>query len=224
MRGAGDALRPSNIISHRGAWLEAAEKNSIGAFREALNQGFGIETDFRDLDGSLVVSHDPARTGRSITAEDFFALCCERRASGQLLALNIKADGLQALLQNAIARSGIDPERCFVFDMSIPDTLGYFDLPLPVFARQSEYEPEPAFLDRIAGVWIDSFTGDFPQIDEARRWLDKDYKVAFVSPELHRRPHETVWAEIRDRGLHRRQGFSICTDFPSDAATFFSEA
>jgi glycerophosphoryl diester phosphodiesterase len=49
----------SRILAHRGYWLEPGEKNSLSAFRRAFEGGFGIETDIRDLDGELVVSHDP---------------------------------------------------------------------------------------------------------------------------------------------------------------------
>lgn len=48
-----------NIIAHRGYWLNPSEKNTTLAFSRALQYGFGIETDFRDFDGALVVSHDP---------------------------------------------------------------------------------------------------------------------------------------------------------------------
>ena len=49
------------ILAHRGRWRSPSEKNSEGAFRAALSAGYGIETDIRDFDGRLVISHDPAR-------------------------------------------------------------------------------------------------------------------------------------------------------------------
>ena len=46
------------IIAHRGTWLKLEEMNAFGAFERALEYGFGIEVDFRDRDGHLVISHD----------------------------------------------------------------------------------------------------------------------------------------------------------------------
>ena len=47
------------ILAHRGFWTEPAEKNSREALERAFREGFGIETDIRDRNGALVVSHDP---------------------------------------------------------------------------------------------------------------------------------------------------------------------
>lgn len=51
------------IVAHRGAWsgcpelgVPAVEKNSEAAFRLAVEHHFGIETDFRDICGKVVVS------------------------------------------------------------------------------------------------------------------------------------------------------------------------
>ncbi|MDR1148515.1 MAG: hypothetical protein LBK66_07780 [Spirochaetaceae bacterium] len=65
-----------NIIGHRGFWITESEQNTEAAFRRALENGFGIETDFRDCGGNLVISHDPALGGSlpvKLTADDFFA-------------------------------------------------------------------------------------------------------------------------------------------------------
>lgn len=59
------------IIAHRGMWFQQDEKNTFPAFERALQNGFGIETDFRDCNGELVISHDPA-SQNAIKAKDFF--------------------------------------------------------------------------------------------------------------------------------------------------------
>ena len=46
------------ILSHRGYWKKVEEKNTIQAFENSFSHGFGLETDIRDLNGKLVVSHD----------------------------------------------------------------------------------------------------------------------------------------------------------------------
>lgn len=61
------------ILCHRGYWRDKFHKNSAEAFKRSFDSGYGTETDFRDLDGTLVISHDPARCG-ALTVEDFFAI------------------------------------------------------------------------------------------------------------------------------------------------------
>jgi glycerophosphoryl diester phosphodiesterase len=203
--------------------LEPGEKNSMVAFERALSEGFSIETDFRDRSGQLVVSHDPPGAGNVILADTFLSLFAEKARNGAYLAANIKADGLQDMLEKALKRAGMSLGCGYVFDMSIPDALGYLNRNLPVFSRQSDFEVEPALADRAAGIWVDNFSGAYPQIDQALSCLQKGYRVVFVSPELHCRPHEQVWDEIHTKGLHLYPKFSICTDFPSNALHHFSE-
>ena len=47
-----------NILAHRGVWGSKEEQNSRSAIRHALVGSFGIETDIRDHDGQVVLSHD----------------------------------------------------------------------------------------------------------------------------------------------------------------------
>ena len=51
-------LDTKNILAHRGYWSEKNQQNSFQSFKDALDKGFGIETDFRDHDGKIFVSHD----------------------------------------------------------------------------------------------------------------------------------------------------------------------
>ena len=206
---------PKNILAHRGWWTEPEDKNSFRAFERALNAGFGIETDFRDRNGTLVVSHDPPDEN-ALKAEDFFELYARIRGGGRL-ALNIKADGLQKLMAEHAASLTDGFQNIFAFDMSVPDTLGYLAINFPVYTRISEYERNPPFLDRAIGVWVDNFTGTFPQIEAATKLLASGHRVCIVSPELHRRDHESLWSEIARAGLHTNPLFELCTDLPQDA-------
>ena len=61
------------IISHRGYWEKAAEKNSTVAFQRSFQLGFGAETDVRDFNGELVISHDIASAG-NLSLQAFFEL------------------------------------------------------------------------------------------------------------------------------------------------------
>ena len=126
------------IISHRGYWQDASEKNSIAAFHRSFALGFGTETDVRDCAGQLVISHDMP-TGNELSFDAFLQLADNYKSPSRLtLALNIKSDGLVDPINEAVARySGLD---CFVFDMSIPDSRAYLESSLPVFMRMSEVE------------------------------------------------------------------------------------
>ena len=209
-------MKRGNILAHRGLWTDPAAKNSRDALIAALDLGFGVETDFRDSEGVLWISHDPVIGDGAVRASRFFEDCEEANRNGRL-ALNIKADGLQDMISDALEVAGIPAERLFAFDMSVPDALGYIRRGFPVYSRASEYEPNPPFADFAQGVWVDNFSGDFPQVQKTKELLGNGHRVAIVSPELHGRPHEGLWQEILGSGLHLHPDFELCTDFPNEA-------
>lgn len=84
------------IIAHRGLWKNLSQKNSSQAFKTALASGFGIETDVRDLNGKLVISHDTPNID-SIAYENFVSLVKDYPPVD--IAMNIKANELQDLLR-----------------------------------------------------------------------------------------------------------------------------
>lgn len=208
-------MKRSNILAHRGWWNEAKDKNSLQALRRALEAGFGIETDFRDLNGAVVVSHDPPR-GETLDAKSLFMLYRELQSEGRL-ALNIKADGLQKALLKTLSECGVMMTNAFAFDMAVPDALGYLADNFPAYTRISEYEREPSFLDRATGVWVDNFTGEFPQVTIAQELLDAGHRVCIVSSELHHRDQHALWDEVVKAKLHESLRFELCTDFPQNA-------
>jgi len=215
------------ILAHRGLWLQPAERNTLAAMRTALTEGFGVETDVRDLDGELVISHDPPRQGAT-PFEDFLDDFVQIGKSG-LLALNIKADGLQSALAKVLTDRRIGPDRYFVFDMAVPDALGYLRMNMPCFTRQSEVEPVSAFIDQAAGIWLDCFQKDWINEEEILRHCAAGRRVALVSPELHGRGHRGAWETWRnaDRKLKQRgqsEFAMICTDFPREARAYFDAA
>ena len=87
-----------NIISHRGFWNNQIKKNSFESFNKSLSLGFGIETDFRDFNGGLVISHDVPKND-FIDSDRFFKLLSSYKNSLPV-AINIKSDGLQDLLMS----------------------------------------------------------------------------------------------------------------------------
>ena len=205
-------------LAHRGYWLTPTERNTLAAFRRAFDHGFGAEIDVRDLDGELVVSHDPPRRGQLTLAEVVRVL--QDSGTGGILAVNIKADGLQEALAEALA--DLDPARWFSFDMSVPDTLGYLRLGLPAFTRHSDVEPHPVLLDTADGVWLDDFSGHWLSETVIEDHLAEGRSVAVVSPELHGRDHRAAWNDWRTWDVWTRPGVSLCTDHPLDAQEAFA--
>jgi hypothetical protein len=207
------------LISHRGFWFRAEEKNTEVAFRRSLEAGFGIETDIRDRDGVAVIAHDVSDPG-SMTLAAFLRLY-EEYPARPMLALNIKADGLQDLVKQQLDRRGID--RYFVFDMSIPDMIGYRTRGIRYYSRVSEYEEAAIAIDGADGVWLDQFERDWVNEAAVRHFTEMGKDVCIVSPELHRRDPERAWADYRGLTQSRSSGsIYLCTDFPSRAREFLA--
>lgn len=206
------------LLCHRGWWRSAEEKNAATALARAFDSGLGVETDLRDLAGSVVVSHDPPVEA----ALDLAGLLdLYKRAASSTLALNVKADGLSARVVKLLADRGL-MSAAFVFDMAVPDQLHWLESGVAVFTRHSDVEPYPVLYERAAGVWLDDFG---PQMwwtaQTVTDHLDKGKRVAVVSPELHGRDRAPVWQELRAAGLHLESDVLLCTDAPGEALEFF---
>lgn len=204
------------VLSHRGYWLAPGEKNTVAAFQRSFALGYGTETDVRDHCGELVISHDPPRGGE-ITLAQLLTLAGKAQPA---LALNIKADGLAAMVAAEMARNNYT--NWFVFDMSIPDTRMQLAASNPTYIRVSEIEQAPPFLDVATGVWLDAFESDEWRIEALARMLQQGLKVCVVSPELHRRAHLPFWRQLKASGLHASVKVSLCTDLPEEATAFFA--
>lgn len=215
-------MKRSNILAHRGLWTHSEEKNRLGALISALEFGFGVETDVRDLNGTLVVAHDPPRQNNSMLYLSDLLEAAAPTINTQRLALNIKADGLAGMVKEIVEQwFGANTVNCFVFDMSVPDSLNYLHSDLDCYSRASEYEHEPCNLDRALGVWVDNFTGDYDQINACEKFLALGKRVTCVSPELHGREHWPVWEDLILSGVSSADGFELCTDFPMEAYEYF---
>ena len=206
------------LIAHRGYWLNPNEKNSITAFNRALVHGFGIETDLRDLNGKLVVSHD-IPNANAVSIEDFIQVLMREKIQSPI-ALNIKSDGLYDLVKTFLDASAI--ENAFVFDMSVPDMLGYFRSGITTYTRLSEYEKHAAFLNKCEGVWLDAFEEEWFDKVLIKSLLDDCKKISFVSPELHGRDHKKLWEFLIKNDFHQSQNIFLCTDFPLEAKEYFN--
>ena len=216
-------MNHSSILAHRGWHIDPTEKNSCTAISRALDNGFGLETDVRDLNGQLMISHDPPVDLATLPNLSWLLKRILSSGSSSRIALNVKADGLAGLISEMILASGIVSRQIYVFDMSIPDSIAYLGSPISVYTRLSEYEVTPPFLDKASGVWVDSFTGSFPQVQRADELMRKGIRVSIVSPELHGRDHQPLWNAILDSGIYLNPLFELCTDLPAAAANQFCD-
>jgi glycerophosphoryl diester phosphodiesterase len=205
------------IISHRGYWIQPNEKNSIKAFERSFSLGFGTETDIRDYNGELVIAHDIANE-YNITVQHFFELYNKYQCTATL-ALNIKADGLQQKLMALLQSNNIT--NYFVFDMSVPDTLGYLNGNVNFFSRQSEYEQIPIFYNQTIGIWLDSFNTIWYNNAHIIEHISQNKQVAIVSPELHKRDFLPLWNQLKALTIPTNN-IVLCTDTPEQAKAFFT--
>ena len=210
-----------NILAHRGIFSCQTKENSWEALSSALNNGFGIETDLRDLNGKVVISHDPPLEKPELISFKWLLGQIASSPTNGRIGLNIKSDGLASMIETEIKQNGVLASRFFVFDMSVPDSLSYLNGTIPVYSRISDYEKIPAFKDKAEGIWIDNLIGTYPQVKIAKDLIDEGIRVTIVSPELHHRDHTNVWAEILDSKIYRSPLFELCTDLPKEAAKQF---
>ncbi len=208
------------ILSHRGYWNDVFEKNTAKAFERSFSLGFGTETDIRDYKGELVISHDIA-SENAIRLIDFFEIYKDHGNKLQL-ALNIKADGLQAKLNELIEKYKIS--NYFVFDMSVPDGLNYLLHKMNCFTRQSEYEREPSFYNNANGIWLDEFNEHWINKGIILKHIKFNKNICIVSPELHKREYKYEWQHYKE--IEKEVGgnkIMLCTDRPEEAREFFHE-
>lgn len=208
------------ILSHRGYWRNAEEKNTRIAFERSFIMGFGTETDIRDCNSRLVISHDMPNA-KSMCLEVFFEIY-KGYQSSLPLALNIKADGLQAELGRLLDEYNVD--NYFVFDMAVPDGLLYVRQKFRTYTRHSEYELLPPYYELADGVWLDEFNGHWVSDKVIEQHLAQQKDLCIVSPDLHRRDFQQEWQQYKQ--LETKIGkdkIMLCTDFPDQAQEYFNE-
>ena len=208
------------ILSHRGLWRRSKDQNSLRALRQAFEAGFGIETDIRDFNESLIISHDPT-CEKSMALETLFREYT-KGGHGVPLALNLKSCGLKPELKRLIGKYSI--KNYFLFDAVVPDALSYVKSKMRVFTRQSEYETLPSFYAEASGVWLDEFHSHWIDKKIIYRHFSNGKRVCLVSPELHGRRVVNEWKDYK--AIEKQAGFEelmICTDFPERAEAFFNE-
>jgi glycerophosphoryl diester phosphodiesterase len=211
-----------DIIAHRGYWKSCCEKNSLTAFKRALELGFGIETDFRDFDSRVVISHD-LPDDNCISLEEFLFVV-ESIDTNITLAINVKSDGLQTIFKTNEKLKNISH---FFFDMSVPDCLGYNKSNLPYYTRFSDIELTPSLYENSKGVWFDNFSSGELNLSMLEKFILDGKSVALVSPELHNFEHLEYWKALKEFLIIGsnllNKSIALCTDFPVEAKEYFCE-
>lgn len=199
------------IIAHRGYWLTPEEKNTMIAFKRAFDNGFGIETDLRDIKSEIVISHNMPQGGE-MKFEELLELLDGRNLT---LALNIKADGLADEIKRLLEKYNVS--NYFTFDMSIPEMVYQHKAGLKVFTGLSDIILNPILPDKAEGIWLDCFNSDWFGEKEIKKILNQGKKVCIVSPDLHKREYKNVWERYKNIS-----GIMICTDYPNVAKEYFN--
>ena len=203
------------IIAHRGLWKTEDEKNKKSSFIRAFDLGIGTETDLRDCAGKILISHDMPN-GDEIILEDLLDIMNGKNLT---LALNIKADGLADEIKNILKK--YNHTNYFTFDMSIPDMVYQINKEMKIFTGLSDIVKSPILLEKVEGVWLDSFYSDWYEEDIIDRILEENKKVCIVSADLHKRDIEKQWGIIKKCKYFESDNLILCSDKVKEAFKYF---
>ena len=202
------------IFAHRGLWEEPEDQNTLQAFQMAFEQGLNIETDIRDFDGSLIISHDPETKDNPLRFHELLRI--KNGYPDLTIALNIKSDGLGDLLEEFEFIKQND--EFLFFDGSFPSMRELKQASFLCLERLSEYEKISSF--DFDGLWIDAFEKDW-FLDNQEIFNIKYEKIIFVSPELHKRDYKLMWDWLRLNIKNFSSQVGLCTDYPLIARSYF---
>lgn len=213
-------MHKSNILCHRGYWAKKEEQNSFASLKKALVAGFSIETDIRDHNSKLIISHDPPNSSdKYIDFESLLEAYSALNCKNQILGLNIKSDGIGQEIKQAL--SVYDVQNYFTFDMSIPETLKYINQKLIFLSRLSEYERNSEFSELCYGYWLDAFNSEWYTEPFLNNLISIKKNIFFISSELHGRDYNNQWKIIKK--LLPNDKIFLCTDFPNKAEEYFND-
>ncbi len=211
------------IVCHRGFWRKENEQNTNDSFRLALSNNYGIETDIRESNGEIIISHDIPMNDDCMSLDQLLSIYKDIGSKLPLL-LNVKCDGIKDKILFLIQKYSI--ENYFLFDMSIPETVHYASDKLVKFlSRLSDLEESPILLESAQGLWVDSFYGEYPSFTLLEKYVEQNYILCFVSPELHGREEKTYWIRLREwiqSKDFKRNTVLICTDKADEAYLYFN--
>lgn len=170
------------IIGHRINYLDATVAEDI------FSRCDGIEFDIRDVNGRIVVEHDPYKDGQAL--EDFVKFCIPNK----FYIVNVKSEGIEENTIKIMTYAGL--HHFILLDCSIPSIvrLGRTG-EHRCAARFSEFERAETVLalaraGYISWVWVDVFTM-FPLTPEyIEMFHEAGLSICLVSPELQAQPEK----------------------------------
>lgn len=221
------------ILAHRAnlAGKHSVVENSLAACRDALEKGFGLETDIRrDASGAFYISHDPHPRTPENSLEDYSELFA--RFPNAQLAINVKELGYEPALI-ALMNSGKLGRGAFYFDFELLETKTpgaaqrkIRTLPggatVRMASRMSDRNEPVSQCLSIPGeiVWGDEFDKLWITEEDVKKVHAAGRKLYMISPELHGFDLPTMkkrWQDFKDWGVD-----AVCTDWPVEAKIFFS--
>ena len=173
-----------------------------------VDPAHGVELDLRDRGDRLILVHDPFSDG-----EDFRDYL-DRYHHGTMI-LNIKSERIEHRVLEELQRAGTVHDYFFL-DCSFPMIRTLIALgERKIAVRYSEFEPLEGVLSlagQIDWVWIDCFT-KMPLTTASYATLKSaGFKLCAVSPELQKRPKETIAAYAAELAPYPMD--AICTKHP----------
>lgn len=186
--------------------IVVAHRRNTLAELAATPTHLGVEMDVRTRGDRLVVAHDPFQDGPDLA--DWLD-----RYEHRLLIVNVKEEGVEALVLPELARHGI--AEFFLLDLTFPAlhrTLVGGERRCAV--RVSEFErleTAIALAGRAEWAWVDGFHGFPLDAAEAGRLASAGYRHCLVSPELHGRSVETLDPYRRAARASGLRADAVCT-------------
>ena len=185
------------IVAHR--------VNTVIALKNTPNN-LGVEVDIRSWGKQLIVQHEPFVTGEDLSQ-------WLKEYKHRLLVLNIKEEGIENCVKSIVESQGI--QDYFFLDLSFPFLIKIVNSgEKRVALRFSEFESIETVLalkGKADWVWVDSFSS-IPLTENNFKLLNKHFKIALASPELHSDKIEAISkAKTQLKGLAID---AVCTKRP----------
>jgi len=220
------------ILAHRGN-LNGSNRetaNTVGAYRQALEFGFGLEIDVRrSFSNEFYISHDQVSEYSNILLEVYEPHF--RTYSKMPIAVNVKELGYEAKLASQLL-AGAFGDRAFLFDFELLEPLvpGRAQRLLratdacanvPMASRLSDRnEPMQQALSIPAEItWADEFDSLWLSEAHVNAVHEAGRRFYVISPELHGFSRDERLSRWEDFARWRVDG--ICTDFALEARSFF---
>jgi len=146
-----------------------------------------------------------------------------------ILAINIKEDGLALPLKEAIEETGLPYDRFFCFDMAIKEVQQYKKAGLPIATSVSSYGVDYPCGDSLLFDWFPELPVSYDALYHycyAGNLYDTlflgDEKFVAISPELHDsdfngKELRKFWKWCEEKGF-----YGLITDYPEKAEVFFN--